>query len=93
MAVKGEKMGEQKNLTFEQALAELEQLVQEMESGNLELERALQLFERGMELARHCNELLDTAELRVRQLAPDAMAGDEASLTPFEPPASAEEQW
>ena len=86
-------MSEVEQLTFEQALAELEQLVQEMESGNLELERALQLFERGMQLVRYCNEQLDTAELRVRQLAPDALSGEEPGLTPFEPSAPSEEPW
>ncbi|MGQ9500706.1 MAG: exodeoxyribonuclease VII small subunit [Anaerolineae bacterium] len=84
-------MSEVEHLTFEQALAELEQLVQEMETGNPELERALQLFERGMQLVRYCNEQLDAAELRVRQLAPDALPGEESSLIPFEPPAPAEE--
>jgi|YNPNPStandDraft_1061719.scaffolds.fasta_scaffold38816_3 exodeoxyribonuclease VII small subunit len=86
-------MSKVKNRTFEQALAELEQLVQEMESGNLELERALQLFERGMELVRYCNEQLEAAELRVRQLAPDAVSGEEPGLTPFEPPEPSEEPW
>lgn len=86
-------MSEAEHLTFEQALAELEQLVQEMESGNLELERALQLFERGIQLVRYCNEQLDAAELRVRQLAPDAIPGEEPSLTPFEPTEPSGEPW
>lgn len=86
-------MSEEEQLTFEQALTELEQLVQEMEAGNLELERALQLFERGMQLVRYCNEQLDAAELRVRQLAPDAVSGEEPDLTPFEPPEPSEEAW
>ncbi|MCS7261079.1 MAG: exodeoxyribonuclease VII small subunit [Anaerolineae bacterium] len=86
-------MSEVEHLTFEQALAELEQLVQEMESGNLELERALQLFERGMQLVRYCNQQLDAAELRVRQLAPDALPGEEPGLTSFEPPELSEEPW
>jgi exodeoxyribonuclease VII small subunit len=73
------------DLTFEQALSELEALVQEMEGGNLELDRALQLFERGMALAAHCNDRLDSAELRVRQLAPNGTSA------PFEPPPSPEE--
>jgi exodeoxyribonuclease VII small subunit len=76
------------SLSFEQAFSELESLVQEMEGGELELERALALFERGMALAAHCNDRLDTAELRLRQLAPDAGTD---GLTPFEPPAGAEE--
>jgi exodeoxyribonuclease VII small subunit len=81
------------SLTFEQAFSELETLVQELEGGELELERALALFERGMALAAHCNDRLDTAELRLRQLAPHADAADADGLTPFEPPAGAEEAW
>lgn len=81
------------SLTFEQAFSELETLVQEMEGGELELERALALFERGMALAAHCNDRLDTAELRLRQLAPNAGASDTDGLAPFEPPSGAEEAW
>ncbi|MDA8421330.1 MAG: exodeoxyribonuclease VII small subunit [Pseudomonadota bacterium] len=53
---------------FETALAELEQLVERMESGNQTLEEALRSFQRGIELARACQEGLKEAEQRVEKL-------------------------
>jgi exodeoxyribonuclease VII small subunit len=53
---------------FEQSLAELETLVENLESGDLSLEASLEKFERGVALARACQDALKTAELRVRQL-------------------------
>jgi exodeoxyribonuclease VII small subunit len=81
------------SLTFEQAFSELETLVQQMESGEQDLERTLALFERGMALAAHCNDLLDKAELRVRELAPHADVGDADGTIPFEPSAAADDPW
>lgn len=61
---------------FDEALGQLEETVQALESGHLQLEEALALFERGMRLAQVCQEALDRAELRVRQLvAADDDAG------------------
>lgn len=54
---------------FEQALAELENLVAQMEKGELSLADTVAGFERGTELARRCEEALRQAELRVEQLA------------------------
>ena len=56
-------------LTYEQALAELEQIVQTLEHDEHPLEEAISLFERGQNLARRCSTLLDKAVLRVQQLA------------------------
>ncbi|MGQ0601965.1 MAG: exodeoxyribonuclease VII small subunit [Anaerolineales bacterium] len=55
-------------LTFEQAFAELEALVEQLEAGQLALEESLALFERGQALAARCGVLLDNAELKVKQL-------------------------
>ena len=52
-------------LTFETALAELEQIVSRLEAGELTLEESLALFERGQQLADYCNNMLDNASLRV----------------------------
>jgi len=60
------------DLPFEQALAALEEIVRRLEGGDLPLEEALALYERGMALAQHCQELLDRAELRVTRLAEEA---------------------
>lgn len=62
----GEKPVEKMN--FEEALQALEAVVREVESRPLPLESALALYERGMRLARRCEELLDLAELRVSEL-------------------------
>jgi len=53
---------------FETALAELEQLVDQMEAGDMTLEASLSAFERGVKLTRHCQTALRTAELKVKQL-------------------------
>lgn len=58
------------DLTFEQALAELQQIVAELEMGDSSLEESMARYERGMALARQCNDLLDKAELRVQELLP-----------------------
>lgn len=56
------------SFTFETAMAELEQLVVKMESGELSLEDSLQAFEQGVSLTRQCQEALTQAEQRVHQL-------------------------
>ena len=57
-------------LTFEQAFQELEEIIRQLEAGQLALDGALLLFERGQALAARCGALLDSAELKVRQLVP-----------------------
>jgi exodeoxyribonuclease VII small subunit len=56
-------------LTFEQAYAELEAVVSALETGDQPLDEALALFERGKGLTKHCAELLDKAELKIRKLS------------------------
>jgi len=70
-------------LSFEQALAELEATVEKMESGELNLDETVAVYERGRALAAHCQELLDDVSLRVEQLAPDGEGGHD--VAPFEP--------
>ena len=57
------------NLSFEQAIGELESAVQRLEDGELSLTEAIALYERGMHLVQHCNAALDAAELQVQELA------------------------
>jgi len=64
-------------LTYEEALAELEEIVSALESEQNQLEESIKLFERGQALAARCSALLEAAELKVKQVA-----GDE--LIPFE---------
>ena len=68
-----------KDLTYEEALAELEGIVAALEgdaSQNL-LEDSIKLFERGQALVARCGELLEAAELKVKQVAGE-------SVLPFE---------
>lgn len=51
-----------KDLTFEEAINELEKTVNELEKEKLTLEDSVKKFEKGMELSKYCNELLDKAE-------------------------------
>ncbi|MES0873609.1 exodeoxyribonuclease VII small subunit [Sinimarinibacterium thermocellulolyticum] len=53
---------------FEEAMKELEGIVQSLERGELRLETSLRLFQRGIELTRECRSALDNAELQVRTL-------------------------
>ena len=64
-------------LSYEEALAELDEIVSALEGEQNRLEDAIKLFERGQALAARCSTLLEAAELKVRQVA-----GDE--IIPFE---------
>ena len=63
---------------FEDALGELESIVEKMERGDLKLEESLQLFERGVGLTRQCRTSLETAELKVKNLLAADDAADES---------------
>jgi exodeoxyribonuclease VII small subunit len=60
--------------TFEDLYTELETTIEKLEEGNLPLAEALALYERGIELAKRCAEMLDRAELRIQELTPGALA-------------------
>jgi exodeoxyribonuclease VII small subunit len=55
--------------TFEQAQAELEQIVERLEEGQASLDEALALWERGEQLYAFCRDRLDTAQGKVEELA------------------------
>ena len=55
-------------LTFEQALAELEQIVARLESGQAPLEDSIRMYERGAALKAHCETRLEAARLRVEKI-------------------------
>ncbi|TLS68098.1 exodeoxyribonuclease VII small subunit [Mariprofundus erugo] len=57
-----------RELSFEQALAELTSLVERLESGELSLEESVGAFEQGVKLSRRCESLLDEAEQRLQVL-------------------------
>lgn len=59
------------NWSFEQAYSELDSVLAQLESGEVPLEDAVILYERGRQLAVHCQALLDQAELRISRLHDD----------------------
>ena len=63
-------------MTFEQALAELEKIVQDLERGQLDLDAAITAYERGTQLKLHCEGKLREAQLRVEKISfgPDGRA-------------------
>ncbi|HLF74997.1 MAG TPA: exodeoxyribonuclease VII small subunit [Anaerolineales bacterium] len=60
-------------LTYEEALAELESIVSLLEGEQSKLEESIKLFERGQALAERCGILLEAAELKVRKVAGDVL--------------------
>ncbi|WP_440053785.1 exodeoxyribonuclease VII small subunit [Pseudoalteromonas sp. T1lg65] len=69
------------NLSFEEAMQELEQIVAEMESGSQPLDQALKQFERGIKLAKASHQKLQQAEQQVSILMGE---GEAATLQPFD---------
>ena len=53
------------NMTFEEAIAALEEILSQMERGTLPLDQAIGGFESGMALIRHCSEILETYEKKI----------------------------
>ena len=64
------------DLSFEDALQRLEQIVQKLESGQAPLEESIRLYEEGARLKAHCEERLKAAQLRVEKIVvgPDGQA-------------------
>ncbi|WP_395341014.1 exodeoxyribonuclease VII small subunit [Ningiella sp. W23] len=71
------------DLSFEQAMEELETLVTKMEQGDISLESSLKSFERGIALARHSQSLLNQAQQKVKILT---QSEDGHSLQDFQEP-------
>ncbi len=63
-------------LSFEQALAELEKIVESLEQGEVPLDKSIEQYERGEALRNHCRKLLQAAEDKVEKirLSPDGKA-------------------
>jgi len=55
-------------MSFEEALAELEQIVRRLEGGQVKLDEAIQSYERGAQLKRHCETKLNEAQQRVDRI-------------------------
>ena len=77
------------DLSFEEAYSRLEETVHSLEEGGLSLSEATRLFEEGMKLARVCNELLSSAELKITRL--QTAYGEQMRLLTEEKEESAED--
>ena len=64
-------------MSFEEALAELEQIVRRLEGGQVKLDEAIQSYERGAQLKRHCETKLNEAQQRVDRI----VIGPEGTIT------------
>ncbi len=80
---------ELEKLPFEEALQQLESIVEAMETGDLPLESLLARFETGGQLVRHCQAKLAEAELKIQQL--EKNAAGESVLKPWAPGTPASE--
>ncbi|MBE6717945.1 MAG: exodeoxyribonuclease VII small subunit [Ruminococcaceae bacterium] len=67
----------EKKITFEEALARLEEIVRMLESGSAPLDKSLELFEEGVRLVKMCNSQLDNVEQRIKILS----KGDNGEMT------------
>ena len=56
------------SMTFETALAELEEIVQKLEAGQVSLEESITIYERGEKLKAHCDAMLKKAEARIEKI-------------------------
>lgn len=71
-------------MSFEDALSELERLVKQLEDGKTNLDAAIEAYERGALLRRHCEAKLRAAQARIEQIALGGQEGKDLSLSPFQ---------
>ena len=74
---------EASSLTFEQALFELEEIVQKLESGDASLDEAIKAYSRGIELKNQCQKRLESARLQVEKIQ-FPTDGSDAVIEPFD---------
>ncbi len=89
--VKEDEMTKEKKITFEQALAKLDEIVTQVEQGKVSLEQSIEKYAEGMELIKQCRSILAKAEKKIQVLS----KGEGESLTPageLEEPAEAEDE-
>jgi exodeoxyribonuclease VII small subunit len=59
-------------MTYEEAFQELKEIVTRLEASELQLEESMTLFERGQALAKRCGQLIEEAELKLKQITSNA---------------------
>ena len=60
-----------KDLTFEAALKELEEIVSQLDTGSIDLDKAVEAYEKGAKLKQHCEKKLKEAQLRIEKIEVD----------------------
>ena len=65
----------EKKQTFEEALTELEKIVEKVEQGEIGLEESIEQYAQGMQLIKHCRDILDQAEKRIETINKEAQPG------------------
>ncbi|MED4989235.1 exodeoxyribonuclease VII small subunit [Parageobacillus toebii] len=71
-------MSEEKELTFEEAIAKLEEIVEKLEEGNVPLEQAISFFQEGMKLSKLCHDKLQHVEKQMEYIL-----REDGQLAPF----------
>jgi exodeoxyribonuclease VII small subunit len=71
-------MSEEKELTFEEAMAKLEEIVEKLEEGNVPLEQAISFFQEGMRLSKLCHDKLQHVEKQMEYIL-----REDGQLAPF----------
>ena len=69
------------NKNIESKLNELENILEELESGELDLDMALKKFESGIKLSRECQKTLEEAELKIKVLMGDELKDSDETLS------------
>lgn len=64
----GERMSEEKELSFEEAIAKLEEIVTKLEEDNVSLEKAIDYYQTGMKLSKQCANILQRSEEKMAKL-------------------------
>ena len=72
-----------KDMSFEDALGELETIVRNLESGNTKLDESINAYERGVALKKHCEKRLENARLKIEKISLDEN-GAPQGLEPFD---------
>ena len=80
----------QDEVSFEEAMERLEEIVSSMEGERLPLEDMVQSYEEGAKLLRVCRERIDVARQRVELITANLDGGGKAALTPFDPAAGSD---
>ncbi|NVE93707.1 exodeoxyribonuclease VII small subunit [Altererythrobacter lutimaris] len=70
-------------MSFEQALSALEEIVQSLEAGDVPLDQSIALYERGEKLRAACQKRLDDAQARIERIVTDS-AGQASGTQPFD---------